>query len=95
MSDKEKKKPGPGPDRLVIEGDPGEALDRLIGRPPESREKAVDIDTKKCPICGSEMERKYYGTKYSKTTTSEVWVCPNREDGKHPNPYEAEPTGRP
>lgn len=35
MSDEAKKtKPGPEPERLVIEGDPAEALDRLLGKPP-------------------------------------------------------------
>lgn len=33
MSDK-KTKPGPEPERLVIEIDPGEALDKLLGKPP-------------------------------------------------------------
>lgn len=32
MSDTKKTKPGPEPERLVIEGDPGEALDRLLGK---------------------------------------------------------------
>lgn len=32
MSDTKKTKPGPEPERLVIEDDPGEALDRLLGK---------------------------------------------------------------
>ena len=31
--DKKKQKPGPEPDRLVIEEDPGEALKRLLSTP--------------------------------------------------------------
>lgn len=32
MSDDAKKKPGSDPERLVIRDDPGEALDRLLGK---------------------------------------------------------------
>ena len=90
VSDKEPKKRGPKPDRLVIEGDPGAALDRLIGR------KLVDAKTfkKTCPTCGAEMEQKFYMDPKTGVSTPEVWVCPNREDGKHPDPDHAEPTGR-
>lgn len=52
------KKPGPEPERLVVEGDPGEALDRLLGKeakmpgewrpmtelPPENREVEIEDD---------------------------------------------------
>ena len=38
MSDEEeRKKPGPKPSRLVIEGDPEEALDRLVGKQPAAK----------------------------------------------------------
>ena len=37
MSDeKSREEPGPKPDRLVIESNPGEALDRLVGKQPEA-----------------------------------------------------------
>ena len=34
----EKRKPGPDPDRLKIEGDPEEALQRLLKTPPKKAE---------------------------------------------------------
>lgn len=35
-----KRKRGPEPDRLKIEGDPGDALDRLLKAPPEKKPAA-------------------------------------------------------
>ena len=49
---------------------------------------------KTCPVCGATMVDKFYIDLVTKTATPNVWVCPNREDGKHPNPEEAESTGQ-
>ena len=79
------------PERLVIEDDPEDAPGRFLAQRPLDR--AIN-ESKKCSNCGAGMERKVYVYKYPEETTPEVWVCPNREDGKHPDPYHAEPTGR-
>ena len=44
--------------------------------------------TKKCEVCGAGMTPKIYVTEHSSQATPEVWVCPNREDGKHPDEAE-------
>ncbi len=55
----------------------------------------MEETTRICKTCGAEMERKFYASEFSTATTPEFWVCPNREDGFHPDPGKAEPTGRP
>ena len=42
--DKKQQKPGPKPDRLVIEEDPGEALDKLIGKKAPQKEPEPEAD---------------------------------------------------
>lgn len=46
MNDTKKTKPGPEPERLVIEDDPAEALGRLLGKPrsPLRPEELSDFD---------------------------------------------------
>lgn len=44
-SKSDKRKPGPDPERLVIEDDPAEALDKLLGKAERQY---------KCPVCGGE-----------------------------------------
>ena len=56
----------------------------------------MEETTRICKTCGAEMERNFYfASEFSTTATPDVWVCPNRGDGRHPRPDRAEPTDLP
>lgn len=69
-STEEPQKPGPDPERLKIEGDPGEALDRLL----HASEPATE--TFRCPVC--DRESPLIGATFQRDDRPElVYICPN------------------